>query len=112
MAVFTTYKQGNGLVSDAVSEATIKAKRICEQYYQTEKSSMIPGGVHATHFEVVKKILVLLIPSNIKGKNVWEIGVGYPRFASILSTLSEKPVLCNDLRKFSRLLNSNLVTIY
>lgn len=75
------------------------AVRICTKYFQCEKVSTIPGGVHATPKEVVREIIHALKPEEILGKAILEIGLGYPRLACILSILSGKSVLCNDLRK-------------
>lgn len=75
------------------------AKLLCDKVFFPEEQSLLQGGVHATGVGAVREILKYLIPESLEGKVIWEIGVGYPRLAFILSSLSKTSVLCNDLGK-------------
>lgn len=95
--MLTTYEQGTEEINSSVEASFNLAKESCYRVYGKEKHSTLAGGVHATSIDAVKNILKLLIPKMLEGQVIWEIGVGYPRLAFILSAVSKRAVLCNDI---------------
>ena len=107
--MITAYEPGYQDISSEVEATLVAAKERCAKIYGKESEATISGGVHSTRTSAVKAILKFLVPARIEQQVIWEIGVGYPKFAFILSAISKQCVLCNDLGMQCLLSNSSFM---